>query len=81
MVFAIWAPVQTKHKIIANGEASEDAEVLSGIPRGTVLGSILFLFINDIASNMNGSIRLFADNCLLYREIDSSEDMLYSNRT
>ena len=39
--------------VIVDGEASESAEVKSGVPQGTVLGPILFLlFINDIADAM-----------------------------
>ena len=32
------------------------------------------IFINDIAANVNSSIRLFADDCLVYRETQKKED-------
>ena len=36
---------------------------------------VLFLiFINYIADSLSSSVRLFADDCLLYREIKSKED-------
>ena len=36
---------------------------------------LLFLiFNNDIAANVNSSIRLFADDCLVYRETQKKED-------
>ena len=56
---------------------SEVLIVLSGVPQGTVLGPLMFLiYINDIAANLDNStrIRLFADDCLLYRVIKSPHD-------
>ena len=32
--------------------------------------------INDIAENINSNIRLFADDCVVYRHIDSPQDHL-----
>ena len=47
----------------------------SGIPQGTVLGPLLFLcHINDLPLSVDSNIRLFADDCLIYREINSIED-------
>ena len=48
--------------------------ILPGIPLGTVLGQLVFLlYINDISTNIGSSIRLFADNCAVYRIIKSTE--------
>ena len=46
-------------------------------PSGSVLGPILFLiFINDLPYNIKSSVRLFADDCVLYRNIHSLQDCL-----
>ena len=56
---------------------SDWATVLSGVPQGTVLGPLLFsLYINDISTDIDSEIRLFADDCLLWREIKDTEDTL-----
>jgi hypothetical protein len=58
---------ERKMRVALEGEFSDEATVDSGVPQGTVLGPILFLcHINSVIS----SVRLFADDCLLYREIN-----------
>ena len=62
-------------RIVVDGHSSSESPVLSGVPQGTVMGPILFLiFINDIAANISSNIRLFADDCLVYREVTSLDD-------
>ena len=49
--------------------------VISGVPQGSILGPVLFLlYINDISNNIQSSLRLFADDCVLYRVIDNHQD-------
>ena len=64
-------------RAVVNGETSEWAPVLSGVPQGTVLGPLLFsLYINNISTHIDSEIRLFADDCVCPREIRDTEDSL-----
>ena len=64
-----------KMRVALEGEFSDEVTVDSGVPQGTVLGPILFLcHINDLPDSVKSSVRLFADDCLLYREINSEQD-------
>ena len=57
-------------QVVLDGQASDPVPVLSGVPQGSFLGPILFLiFINDLPDNIKSSVRLFADNCILYVNI------------
>ena len=63
--------------VVVDGEMSSSTRVESGVPLGTVLGLLLFLlYINDLLNNETSQVRLFADNCLLYRSIESVQDQL-----
>lgn len=60
-----------------SGTRSSTLAVSSGVPQGSVLGPVLFLaYINDISSGISEDItvRLYADDCLLYREINEVND-------
>ena len=61
--------------VVVDGVKSEAAPVASGVPQGTVLGPILFLcHINDLPDSVKSTVRLFADDCLLYRSIKTRAD-------
>ena len=65
---------RTQHVSI-NGSHSALANVISGVPEGSVLGPVLFLlYINDITNQIQSNIRLFADDSIVYREIRSPAD-------
>jgi retron-type reverse transcriptase len=61
--------------VILEGEKSNKIPVTSGVPQGTVLGPILFLiFINDLAEYIQHStLRLFADDSIIYKQIKNKE--------
>ena len=59
-----------QQRVVVNGVKSDWAPVLSVVPQDSVLGPLLFsLYINDISSDIQSEIRLFADDCVCYREI------------
>ena len=61
--------------VVVEGFRSPEGRVLSGVPQGTVLGPLLFLLhINDLPSVITSQLRLFADDCLIYRPIRSTAD-------
>ena len=64
-----------KMRVTLEAESSQQVTIDSGAPQGTLLGPILFLcHINDLPDAVKSSVRLFADDCLLYREINSQND-------
>ena len=70
-----------QQRVVVNGVKSDWAPVLSGVPQGTVLGPLLFsLYINDISSHIESEIRLFADDCVCYREIKGEKDTMKLQR-
>ena len=62
-------------QVLLDGVQSSQADVLSGVSQGTVLGPPLFL-INDKPEVTTSNTRFFADDGLLYREIDSETDSI-----
>jgi hypothetical protein len=73
-----WISGFLKHRVqrvVVGGEHSTWTDVDSGVPQGTVLGPLLFLaYINDLPDNISSNVRLFADVCVLYREIKNEFD-------
>ena len=64
-----------KQAVIVNGSRSSWMPVSSGVPQGSVIGPALFLlYINDINTNIQSKMRLFADDSVIYRQILSEED-------
>lgn len=64
-------------KTSLNGGLSTAFEVKHGVPQGSVLGTLLFLiYINDIPNVVkNSSIRLFADDTLLFVSGNDFDDI------
>ena len=62
-----------QQRVLCNGCPSTWSRVVSGVPQGSILGPLLFLiYVNDIGDNLTSHSRLFADDCVIYREISES---------
>ena len=62
-------------RVLVDGCASAPSSVTSGVPQGTVLASLLFLcYINDIPHDIRSTVKLYADDILIYRPILTIEN-------
>jgi len=63
--------------VVLNGVSLDSVPVQSGVPQGTVLGPLMFLlYINDISKGIHSPLRLFADDCFLYKVVTTEQDAL-----
>jgi hypothetical protein len=63
-------------RVRVGGHLSEEVRVRSVVPRGSLLGPLLFLaYVNDIWRNIKSTIRLYAEDCVIYRTIINNEDI------
>lgn len=66
---------QRRQCVVLNGKNSGFVDVTSGVPQGSVLGPLLFLlYVNDISVGISSRIRLFADDCVVYKKIKDEQD-------
>ena len=57
--------------VVVNNSCSQEANVTSGIPQGSVLGPILFVvYINDLPRVCSSSVKLFADDTKVFTRSD-----------
>ena len=66
-----------RQQVILNGGHSSWSTVSSGVPRGSVLGPLLFLlYVNDIPLSVDSPILLFADDTKIFQSNRSEGDYL-----
>ena len=64
-----------RRTVVLNGKNSAELQVLSGVPQGSVLGSILFmLYINGLPDSLQSQVRLFADDTAVYLTVKGQDD-------
>ena len=73
----LWLAIRSQ-SVIVDGVCSKSVVVgTSGVPQGTVLSPLMFLlFINDMPDDLVCTLRLFADDALLYHKITHNDDTL-----
>nr|CAI5844474.1 unnamed protein product [Callosobruchus analis] len=63
--------------VFYNGYSSHQYRATSGVPQGSNLGPLSFLyFINDLSDHLTCSKLLFADDLKIYTEVNSTNDCL-----
>ena len=64
-----------RQAVVVSGASSHFANVMSGVPQGSVLGPCLFLaYINDTPEKLSALARLFADDTAVYKTISNGHD-------
>ena len=59
-----------KERVVVRGTHSSWSCVTAGVPQGTILGPISILtYVNKISSNISSTLRMFADDTKVYREL------------
>ena len=56
-----------KQRVVLNGFPADYSTVEPGVPKGSVLGPLLFLiYINDLERKIKSNVNFFADDAMLY---------------
>ena len=66
-----------QQRVLCEGKMSSWIPVTSGVPQGSVIGSILFLVYinrNDLPAKLQSKVRLFADDTFVYLAVTNETD-------
>ena len=65
-----------KQRVVVNGQTSNWKNIHADVPKGSILGPLLFLtYINDLAEKLSSNPKLFADDTSLFsvvRDLNTS---------
>ena len=62
-------------QVVLECASSSSMTVMLGVPQGTVLGPLLFIiYLDDLPEGISSLVHLLADDCMLYREINTLYD-------
>jgi hypothetical protein len=66
---------ERKQRAVINNSTSSWRDINAGVPQGSILEPLLFIvFINDTLTDINSTIKLFADNTSLYLIVDDPQE-------
>ena len=69
----------TSYSVVLPGASSAWIYIWTGVPQGSVLGSLLFLVYNsDIVDDIGANTRFFADDTSLFYPSRRSRQLLYA---
>ena len=64
-----------QQRVVLNGKNSSWLTVKSGVPQGSVLGSLFFLvYINDLVDGVHNDIKLFADDTSIFLVVKDKDE-------
>jgi hypothetical protein len=64
-----------KQRVVINNSNSQWRDIKAGVPQGSILEPLLFIiFINDIVTDIQSTIKLFADDTSLYLIVDDPNE-------
>ena len=68
-------------RVLLNGQTSDWETIQAGVLQGSILGPLFFLIcINDLTDNLNGNVKLFADDTFFFRDLLSFRDCKYTKQ-
>ena len=66
---------ERKQRVVINNSTSSWRDINIGVPQGSIVDPLLFIvFINDILTDINSTITLFADDTSLYLIVDDPQE-------
>ena len=61
-------------RVVLIGQTSSWRPVLAAVPKGSILGPLLFLvYINDLPNDLNSKVKLFADDTSLFTIVKDND--------